>query len=64
MSPAVTLSRGLGTAWRSFVLEGHDIGRTYALHLIERVDVYGERAVINPKEPVGRKALAMVAALQ
>jgi len=31
------------TAWRNFILRDHDIGRTYALHLIERIDVYGER---------------------
>ncbi len=52
------------TAWRNFILKDHDVGRTYALHLIEHVDVQGERIVITPKEPGGRKALAMVAALQ
>lgn len=46
------------TAWRNFILRDHDIGRTYALHLIEHVDVFGERIVITPKEPSGRMELA------
>lgn len=52
------------TAWRNFILRDHDIGRTYALHLIERIEVHGERIAITPKELGGRKELAMVAALQ
>lgn len=52
------------TAWRNFILRDHDIGRTYALQLIKHVDVHGERVVITPKEPGGRKDFAMVAALQ
>ncbi|MCL2726081.1 MAG: recombinase family protein [Polyangiaceae bacterium] len=46
-------------AWRNFILRDHDIGRTYALHLIERIHVHGERIVISPKEPCGRRKLEM-----
>jgi DNA invertase Pin-like site-specific DNA recombinase len=49
-------------AWRNFILRDHDIGRTYALQLIAHVDVHGERLVITPKEPGGRKKFAMLAA--
>ena len=51
------------TAWRNFILRDHSIGRTYALQLIDHVDVHGERIVITPKEPGGRKEFAMVAAI-
>lgn len=51
------------TAWRNFVLRGHDIGRTYALELIDHVDVHRERLVITPKECCRRKELAMLAAI-
>lgn len=51
------------TAWRNFILRDHDLGRTYALRLIDHVDVQGERLVITPKEPGGRKELAMLAAI-
>ena len=50
-------------AWRNFILRDHDVGRTYALQLIDHVDVQGERLVITPKEPGGRKELAMLAAI-
>jgi hypothetical protein len=50
-------------AWRNFILRDHDIGRTYALHLIDHVDVHGERVVVVPKEPGGRKEFAMLAAI-
>ncbi len=36
-----------------FILRDHDIGRIYALHLIDHVDVHGERVVITPKDPGG-----------
>jgi site-specific DNA recombinase len=52
------------TAWRNFILRDHDIGRTYALHLIDHVDVHGERVVIVPKVAGGRKDLAMLAAAE
>lgn len=39
-------------AWRNFILRDADIGRTYALHLIEHVVVHGERIVITRKSPV------------
>ena len=51
------------TAWRNFILRDHDIGRAYALQLIAHVEVHGERLVIIPKEPGGRKEIAMCAAL-
>jgi hypothetical protein len=50
------------TAWRNFILRDHDIGRTYALHLIDHVDMHRERVVIVPKVAGGRKDLAMLAA--
>lgn len=46
------------TAWRNFILRDHDIARTYALQLIDHVDVHGERIAITPKAPGGRKELA------
>ena len=49
-------------AWRNFILRDHDIGRTYALHLIERIEVHGERLVITSKEPGGRNEIALLAA--
>jgi hypothetical protein len=45
-------------AWRNFILCDHDVGRTYALHLIQRIEVHGERIVSTPKEPGGTKDLA------
>lgn len=45
-------------AWRNFILKDHEVARTYALHLIEYVEVHRERIVITPKEPGGRKELA------
>jgi hypothetical protein len=51
------------TAWRNFILRDPDIGRTYALHLIDHVDVHRERVVITPKECGGRKEFAMLAAI-
>ena len=51
------------TAWRNFILRGHDIGRTHALHLIDHVDVHGERLLITPKKPGGRRDVAMLAAI-
>lgn len=50
------------TAWRNFILCDHDIGRTYALQLIDRVDVHAEGVVSTPKEHRGRKYFAMLAA--
>jgi len=49
-------------AWQNFILRDHDISRTYALQLIVHVDVHGERLVITPKEPGGRKKFAMLGA--
>jgi hypothetical protein len=51
------------TAWRNFLVRDHDIARAYALHLIDHVDVHGERLVITQKEPGGRKEFAMLAAI-
>lgn len=52
------------TAWRNFILRDHDIGRTYALHLIDHVDVHGERVAIVPRQASGRKDPAMLAAAE
>jgi len=49
--------------WRNFILRDHDIGRTYALQLIDHVDMHGEQVVIVPKVVGGRKDLAMLAAI-
>ena len=51
-------------AWRNFILCDHDIGRTYALHLIERIDVHSDRIVITPKDAGGRKEIAMLGVRQ
>lgn len=53
-------------AWRNVILRDHDIGRTYALHLIDHVEVHGERIIATPKEPAagGRTELPMVAAIR
>jgi len=48
-------------AWRNFILRDHDVGRTYALQLIDHVDVHAERVVIVPKVAGGRKDLGMLA---
>lgn len=45
-------------AWRNFILRDQDVGRTYVLQLIARIEVHGERIVITPKEPGGRQELA------
>jgi hypothetical protein len=42
----------------------HDIGRAYALHIIDHVDVHGERIVIVLKVAGGRKDLAMLGAAE
>lgn len=47
------------TAWRNFIMNDHEVARTYALHLIEHVDVHGERIVITPKEPGGKKEVTV-----
>jgi len=49
-------------AWRNFILRDPGIGRTYARHLIDHVDVHRERVVIVPKVAGGRKDLAMLGA--
>jgi hypothetical protein len=50
--------------WRNFILRDHAIGRTYALQLIDHVDVHRERVVIVPKVAGGRKDLAMLTAAE
>ena len=37
-------------AWRALITADCDIGRGYALHLIERIDVFGEHLVVTPKD--------------
>ncbi len=51
-------------AWRNFILRDHAIGRTYALHPIDHVEVHAERVVIVPKVAGGRKDLAMLGAAE
>jgi site-specific DNA recombinase len=36
-------------AWRALLTCDSEVGRTYALHLIERVEVHGERVLVVPK---------------
>ena len=50
-------------AWRNLILADHDIGRTYALHLFDHVEVRGERVVIVPKGAGGRKDVTVSAPL-
>ena len=51
------------TAWRNFILHEPNIGRTYALHLVDHVNLHRAHTVIAPKEPGGRKAVAMLASI-
>ncbi len=39
----------LGAAWRAFIAADHDVGRAYVMHLIERVDLYDDRASVVAK---------------
>jgi hypothetical protein len=36
-------------AWHALLTCDAEVGRTYALHLIERVEVHGERVLVAPK---------------
>ena len=55
-------SRPRASSWRNFILRDHDIGRTYALQMIDHGDVHREHIVITPKGPGGRKECTMLAA--
>ncbi|HSQ63455.1 MAG TPA: hypothetical protein VLM85_09590 [Polyangiaceae bacterium] len=39
----------LAATWRALITGDHDVGRAYAMHLVERVELYDDRAVIVPK---------------
>lgn len=43
----------LREAWRTIVLCDHEVGRSYALHLIRQIEVHEEQIVVTPK-PGGR----------
>jgi hypothetical protein len=36
-------------AWRALLTCASEVGRAYALHLIDRVEVHGERVLVTPK---------------
>lgn len=36
----------LAETWRALVTADHDVGRAYAMHLIERVDLHDDRAIV------------------
>jgi len=36
-------------AWRALITCDAEIGRTYALHLLDRIEVHGERIIVTPK---------------
>ena len=48
----LTLSE-LANAWRGLITADHDVGRAYALHLIERIELHDEKAVIIGKQEGG-----------
>lgn len=39
----------VATTWRALITGDLDIGRAYAMHLVERIEVHDSRAVIVPK---------------
>jgi hypothetical protein len=36
----------VANAWRGLIIADHDVGRAHALHLIERIELHDEKAVI------------------
>jgi hypothetical protein len=48
----LTLSE-FANAWRGLITADHDVGRAYALHLIERIELHDEKAVIFGKQDGG-----------
>ena len=39
----------LAETWRALVTADHDVARAYAMHLIERVELYDDRAIVVAK---------------
>jgi site-specific DNA recombinase len=39
----------LAETWRALVTADHDVGRAYAMHLVERVELHDDRAVVVAK---------------
>ena len=39
----------LAETWRALVTADHDVGRAYAMHLIERVELHDDRAIVVGK---------------
>lgn len=39
----------LAETWRALVIADHGVGRAYAMHLVERVELHGDRAIIVAK---------------
>ena len=48
----LTLSE-FANAWRGLITADHDVGRAYALHLIERIELHDEKAVIIGRQEGG-----------
>ena len=42
----------IATAWRALVTADHDVARSYVLHLVERVELHDDRAVVVPRASV------------
>ena len=36
----------LAETWRALVTADHDVGRAYAMHLVERVELHDHRAIV------------------
>ncbi|MBI2394832.1 MAG: hypothetical protein HYV09_35005 [Deltaproteobacteria bacterium] len=41
----------LAAAWRALVTADHEVGRAYVMHLIDRVELYDDRATVVAKRP-------------
>jgi site-specific DNA recombinase len=39
----------LGATWRTLIAADHDVGRAYAMHLIERIELHEDRAIVVAK---------------
>ena len=41
----------LATSWRTLVMGDHAVSRSYAMHLVKRIDVHGSEIIVTPKTP-------------
>jgi hypothetical protein len=41
----------LAATWRALIAADHDVGHAYAMHLIERVELHEDRAIVVAKPP-------------